>query len=143
MAAFALVLLLACANVANVLLARASNRTREIAVRLSVGAGRGQLIRQLLTESLMIAVAGGIAGSLLAWWSFDALLPVLTASLPASIPQLRTDAQPSTTALWFASVLTVLTALLCGLAPAAAKSISLRTSRPMRRGAGWFAGRYI
>jgi predicted permease len=123
MAAFALVLLLACANVANVLLARASNRTREIAVRLSVGAGRRQLIQQLLTESLIIAVAGGIAGSLLAWWLFDALLPALTGSLPASIPQLRTDAQPSMTALWFASILTVLTALLSGLAPA------LRASR--------------
>ena len=82
MAAFGLVLLIAAANVANMLLARAAARTREIAIRLSVGATRGRLVQQLLTESAIIALAGAVCGSLLFSWSFQALIPWLLASVP-------------------------------------------------------------
>ena len=116
--AFGLVLLIACANVANLLLARASSRTQEIAVRLSVGATRARLIQQLLTESTIIALAGGAVGSLLAWWSFQGLLAWLFSSLPGTIPELRIDAHPNLTVLWFALALTATTALVFGMVPA-------------------------
>jgi predicted permease len=118
LAAFGLVLLIACANVANLLLARAAGRTKEIAVRLSVGASRGRLIQQLLTESLLIALAGGIAGALLAWWSFKGLLALLLSALPGTIPPLSVDANPNLTVLWFGLGLTVTTALVFGMVPA-------------------------
>ena len=118
LAAFGLVLLIACANVANLLLARAAGRTKEIAVRLSVGASRGRLLQQLLTESLLIALAGGAAGSLLAWWSFKGLLALLLSALPGTIPPLSVDANPNLTVLWFGLGLTVTTALVFGMVPA-------------------------
>ena len=124
LAAFGLVLLIACANVANLLLARASSRRQEIAVRLSVGATRGRLIQQLLTESTIMALAGGVAGSLLAWWSFQGLLAWLFSSLPGTIPEMRIDAHPNVTVLWFALGLTAITALSFGLVPA------LQASKP-------------
>ena len=118
LAGFGMVLLIACANVANVLLARAAGRTREIAVRLSMGAPRRRLIQQLLTEALIIAAAGGLAGSLLAWWSFRALIAWATANLPAAMTPVRLEVHPTANVFWFGLGLTVLTALVCGLVPA-------------------------
>ncbi len=117
MAAFGLVLLIAAANVANILLARAAARTREIAIRVSVGASRARVVQQLLTESAIIALAGGVCGTLLFWWFFEALVPWLLSSIPGA-DQARLDATPDRMVLWFALGLTALTALVFGLAPA-------------------------
>jgi putative ABC transport system permease protein len=124
LAAFVLVLLIACANVANLLLARASARGREIALRLSLGATRGRLVQQLLTESVVIAIAGGLLGSLLAVWSFQGLFAFVMSSLPAEIPAIQIDSRPNVTVLAFAVLLTLVTGVLFGLVPA------LRASNP-------------
>ncbi len=117
MAAFGLVLLIAASNVANILLARAAARTREIAIRLSVGATRGRIIQQLLTESAIIALVGAVCGSLLFSWLFRAGIPWLLASIPGA-DALRIDTTPDRTVFWFALGLTAMTALAFGLVPA-------------------------
>jgi putative ABC transport system permease protein len=107
------VLLIACANVANLLLARAAARERDAAIRMALGAGRGRLVRQALTESALLAVAGGVAGCALAF----ALLRVFTAMAPEGIPRLR-EASLDPRILLFTLAVSLLSGLLFGLAPA-------------------------
>ena len=109
-----LVLLTACANVANLLLARASARQKEIATRLAIGAGRGRLLRQLLTESILLALAGGAAGFLLAWWAAS---NIGRFRLPLPIPVDLSVTLDYRVAL-FSAALAMLTGIVFGLAPA-------------------------
>lgn len=113
LAATAVVLLIACVNVANLLLARAVTRQKEIAIRLSLGAGRGRLILQLMTESSLLALFGGVGGLLLAIWG----TPVLAAFAPPDIVQART-ASVDLQVLLFTLGISLLTAMLFGLIPA-------------------------
>lgn len=109
-----LVLLTACANVANLLLARGTGRSREIGVRLAMGAGRGRLIRQLLTESVLLASAGGIFGILVAVW----VMSTLTSFTPPVPVPIALDLQLNATVMVFAVALSIVTGVLFGLAPA-------------------------
>jgi predicted permease len=114
MAAAGLLLLITCANVANLLLARASVRQREIAVRLSIGAGRFRLARQLITESALLAIAGGIAGFVLAFWASRSLLALISHSAhPVSL-----SVRPDSAVLGFTLLISLLTVVLFGIAPA-------------------------
>jgi predicted permease len=113
------VLLIACVNVANLLLARSTGRTREFAIRAALGAGQGRLVRQLLTESILLALAGGVLGIFLAKWATRAALEVLPAALPRA-SEIHVDSN----VLLFTAVVSLLAGILFGLAPA------FRTSQP-------------
>jgi predicted permease len=122
-------LLMACANVANLLLARAEGRQREISVRAAIGAGKQRLARQLLTESLVLATAGGLLGFGLAWAGVRLVAARGAAALPAVAPiRIEWDM------LLFAAALTVVTTLLFGLAPAL-KLLRLDLTESLRDGA--------
>jgi putative ABC transport system permease protein len=109
------VLLIACANVGNLVLARATARQRELAVRAALGAGRGRLIRQMLVESLLLSIMGSTAGLLVAWWSVVALRTTIADRVPiARLDQVSIDG----TVLLFTAGAALVSALLFGIAPA-------------------------
>lgn len=143
LAASGLVLLIACANLGNLLLARTTTRTREISVRLALGASRGRLIRQLFTESMVIAFLGGLAGLAAAW--------ILRAGLLALVPErIHVPVTPDVRVLGFTFVLTVAAGLILGLLPVL-RTINLNATsglkeqgRGLTASAAWLrAGRFV
>jgi predicted permease len=128
--AVALVLLIACANIANLLLARATSRAKEMSVRIALGAGRARIIRQLLTESAALGLLGGAAGTLLAYWGVRGLRSLLPADIP-DVNAIQVDGY----VLAFALLLSVAASFVFGLAPALFSAGS-DLQKTLREGAG-------
>jgi hypothetical protein len=136
--AVVLVLLVVCANVANLLLVRGTARTRELALRAALGAGRGRLVRLVLGESVLLAAGGGLLGAFAAWWAVRALVALAGDYLPRAA-----DVRVDPLVLAFAVLLALGTGVVCGLWPAFGASAG-RGSRPRcaRTAAGaWATGR--
>jgi predicted permease len=119
-----LVLLIACANLANLMLARSIARGKEIAMRLALGASRSRVVRQLLTESLFVAAVGGILGAAIACWSGELLFGFVQGHLPPGVPPIQLTIQADWHVVGYAFLLTVVTGVAFGLIPA------LRATRP-------------
>ncbi len=118
LAAVAMVLLIVCANLANLLLARGVGRQKEMAIRMAVGASRARLIRQLMTENVIIAMVGGILGCAATFAMFGAALREIARHLPKAVPDFSLNVTPDARVLLYSIGLTIATALVFGLVPA-------------------------
>jgi predicted permease len=150
LAAVSLILLIACANLANLLLARAVARQKEIAVRLAVGATRARLIGQLLTESLVMALSGGVLGLLLAWWTLRSVIPAIVARLPEEVHSIAVNLNPDFRIVLYSMLLALATGVGFGLIPALQSSkvdlnSALKEGGVMfgARSGGWLRGSLV
>jgi predicted permease len=149
LAAVSLVLVVACANLANLLLARAAGRQKEMAVRLAVGASRWRLLRQLLTESLLLSGVGGALGVLAAWGSLRVMFPMLLERLPREVQTIALNPNPDIRIVLYSLTLAFATGLGFGLLPALQSSrldlnSALKDSGAATgRAAGWLRGSLV
>jgi predicted permease len=142
LAAVGLVLLVVCANLANLFLARVSGRAREMSIRLTLGASRIRLMRQIVTESLLIALLGGVVGVIFAWWSSEGIVAFTSAKMPKDeIGTIKVNVAPDWHVLAYAFGISVLTCLAFGLAPALRASRANLSQSLKSGGAGGASGR--